>query len=158
MHPHAQLIEQFYKAFQERNAAGMIACYHDQITFNDPVFVNLQGDRAKAMWQMLCERGQDLKVVFSDIEADDRTGKAHWEAFYTFSRSGNKVHNIIDAQFRFQDGKIIDHRDQFNFWRWSSQALGTSGKLLGWTPFFHKAVQKQTIQVLDSYIAKRESS
>lgn len=38
------------------------------------------------------------------------------------------VHNIIDAQFTFDlSGHIFIHRDSFNFWRWSSQAVSTPG-------------------------------
>ena len=31
-------------------------------------------------------------------------------------------------------GKIVRQEDKFSLWRWSSQALGTKGSLLGWTP------------------------
>ena len=61
------------------------------------------------MWEMLITAGKDLKITFSDIRANDTTGTCHWEAWYTFSRTGKKVHNIIDASFEFQDGKIIQH-------------------------------------------------
>ena len=44
-HPHAQLIEQFYLAFQRRDPAGMVACYADDIWFSDPVFHDLRGPR-----------------------------------------------------------------------------------------------------------------
>jgi ketosteroid isomerase-like protein len=153
MHPNAELITRFYKAFQQKDWAGMAACYHPDVVFNDAVFTDLRGNRAGQMWQMLCERGKDLRVEFRDVAADDNNGKAHWDAYYTFSRSGRKVHNSIDAQFRFQDGLIIEHRDTFNFWRWSSQALGVPGMLLGWTPFLQKKVQAQSMQTLEEYFA-----
>lgn len=133
----------------------MAACYHPNVVFNDSVFTDLRGKRAGQMWQMLCERGQDLRLEFKDVAADDTTGKAHWDAYYTFSRTGRKVHNSIDAAFRFQDGLIIEHRDTFNFWRWSSQALGTTGMLLGWTPFLQKKVQAQSMKTLDDYFATK---
>jgi ketosteroid isomerase-like protein len=151
MHPNAELITRFYKAFQQKDWARMAACYHPDVVFNDAVFTDLRGKRAGQMWQMLCERGKDLRVEFRDVAADDSTGKAHWDAYYTFSRSGRNVHNSIDAQFRFQDGLIIEHRDTFNFWRWSSQALGLPGMLLGWTPFLQKKVQAQSMQTLADY-------
>jgi hypothetical protein len=44
------------------------------------------------------------------------------------------VLNIIDAEYPFQAGRITAHRDHFSVWRWSSQALGPAGMLLGWTP------------------------
>ncbi|MEA2010855.1 MAG: nuclear transport factor 2 family protein, partial [Actinomycetota bacterium] len=67
MNPNATLITSFYEAFQERDHAGMIACYHPSIHFSDPVFTDLHGSEAKAMWHMLCERGTDLNVTFRDV-------------------------------------------------------------------------------------------
>jgi ketosteroid isomerase-like protein len=141
MHPNAQLLTTFYSAFQRRDGDTMATCYHPDAEFTDEVFVGLRHAGVTSMWRMLCERGKDLTLEFSGIQADDRTGRAHWEARYTFSASGRKVHNIIDAEFEFRDGKILRHRDRFNFHRWSRQALGPMGLLLGWTPFLQKKVQ-----------------
>ena len=145
------LINTFYTAFQQRDFTNMIACYHPQIHFSDPAF-DLHGKQAGAMWHMLCERGKDLQVIFSDVKADANNGQAHWEAIYTFAGK-RKVHNIIDATFTFQDGKIIRHQDQFNFWRWSRMALGPAGTLLGWTPFMQKKVRTTAMQGLEKFIA-----
>lgn len=154
MHPHQRLIEQFYQAFKARDGRAMGACYHDQITFNDPVFVGLQGEQARGMWRMLCERGKDLVIEASRIEANEERGIAHWDAFYTFSATGKKVHNVIDAEFRFQDGLIIDHRDRFDLYRWARQALGVKGLLLGWAPPVQNAVRKQARKGLDAFLKK----
>ena len=62
MHPNAQLIEQFYSSFSQRNYAAMIACYAPAIQFSDAVFT-LNGKRAGAMWHMLCESGKDLEIT-----------------------------------------------------------------------------------------------
>ena len=67
MHANAELIARFYTAFGHRDAAGMAACYHPEVQFSDEVFPDLRGDRATAMWRMLCERGKDLRVKFVDI-------------------------------------------------------------------------------------------
>jgi ketosteroid isomerase-like protein len=155
MHPNAQLIETFYTSFQQHNSAGMIACYAPEVVFNDPAFGELKGQAAKDMWQMLVERGKDLEVTFKDIKADDATGSAHWEATYTFSRSKRHVLNIIDASFQFQNGKIVRHTDVFDFWRWSRQALGLPGVLLGWSPIIQNAVRKQALKGLTTFQSER---
>src|SRR5688572_8479639 len=111
MHPNEQLITNLYNAFQRRDGEAMAACYHPDATFSDPVFTDLRGAEPGNMWRMLCERGKDLQVTFRDVKADDTNGSAHWEATYSFSRSGRKVHNIIDSTFKFKDGKIIEHKD-----------------------------------------------
>jgi len=145
------LITEFYTEFANQNYKGMIACYHNDVEFSDPAFGTLKGDQAKAMWQMLIERaGGKLKVVFSNVTDNS----AHWEAFYEFSKTGRNVHNKIDARFEFKDEKIYRHHDHFNLWKWSSQALGASGFLLGYTSFFKNKLQKQTRKLLADYMQR----
>lgn len=149
------LITEFYAAFARQDYAGMAACYHDEVEFHDPVFGTLKGIQAKAMWQMLLERSKgNLKIVFSDVKVTGSSGSAHWEAFYPFSKTGRKVHNIIDATFDFKDGKIIRHHDHFNLYRWSRQAFGVTGTLLGFTPFFQNKVRNTAQQSLKAYLLK----
>ena len=154
MHPHAQLIEGFYTAFQKRDAESMVACYHPEVQFSDPVFQDLRGPRAGAMWRMLCERAQDFSLEFRDVTADDRAGAAHWEAHYTFSGTGRKVHNILDAKFEFQGGKIVRHTDSFDLWRWAGMALGAKGKLLGWLPPVQGSIRAKAMAGLVAFERK----
>jgi len=76
----SNVIENFYNAFTNLNADAMIACYHKDIIFEDSVFGTLKGERAKAMWQMLCasQKGKDFKVNFGDVEINKTHGSAHW--------------------------------------------------------------------------------
>lgn len=145
-------IERFYRAFQRRDGEAMAACYRADVTFRDPVF-ELSGARVGAMWKMLCSRGADLRIEFANVTADDNGGSADWQAWYTFSGTGRHVHNIIHARFRLADGMIAKHVDEFDFWRWSRQALGPLGLLLGWTPLVHGKVRAQAAQALDRFIA-----
>lgn len=154
MHPHAQLIERFYQAFQKRDGAAMARCYHPEVHFSDPAFPDLRGARAGAMWTMLCAKGKDLRLEYRDVQADDRTGSAHWEAWYTFSKTGRPVHNQIDARFEFRDGLIVRHQDRFDFHRWASQALGPAGRLLGGFGFLRRKVQAMAAKGLDEFIAR----
>lgn len=147
-----QLLETFYSAFQKRDYETMASCYHPDIVFNDPVFTNLKGYRACAMWRMLCERGKDLEVTYSNLQADERQGSANWEARYTFSASGLPVHNKIKATFEFADGKIKKHTDEFDLRAWMNMALGSKGKLFGWLPFMQNAVKKKAMESLQIYI------
>ncbi|MDC8015114.1 nuclear transport factor 2 family protein [Tahibacter soli] len=151
--PNQDTINRFYRAFQERDGATMSACYAPDATFRDPVF-ELSGDRVGLMWRMLTERGKDLRVEFSNVVADENAGSADWQAWYSFSKTGRKVHNVIRARFRFRGGLIVDHVDDFDFWRWSRQALGPAGLLLGWTPMLRAKVRKQAADGLDAYAKK----
>ncbi|MBR9915016.1 MAG: nuclear transport factor 2 family protein [Algicola sp.] len=147
------LIETFYKAFDELDAETMVSCYHDDIVFEDPAFGILKGERAGNMWRMLCEsqKGKDFRIVYSNIVAHGDTGSAMWEAFYTFSKTGRKVHNTITAQFEFHEGKIIKHTDHFDLYKWSKQALGFKGLVLGRTLFFKNKLRHQTNHLLSKY-------
>lgn len=155
MHAHAELLTRFYTAFADGDGDAMAACYHPEATFSDPVFPALEGAAPGYMWKMLCERATDLEIRFRDVQADDRSGSAHWDADYTFSTTGRMVNNRIDAAFTFQDGLIKTHVDTFDFYAWSRMALGTSGLLLGWTPFLRNKVQATAGGQLERYIAKQ---
>jgi hypothetical protein len=106
---------------------------------------------------MLCARGKDLQVEASGISAEADTGRAHWVAQYTFSGSGRKVVNRIDARFEFRDGAIVRHVDQFDLWRWAAQALGPVGLLLGWTPMIRARIRSQAAASLAKFSAERRA-
>ena len=61
------------------------------------------------------------------------------------------------AEFRFADGLIAEHRDEFDFHRWSRQALGAPGLLLGWTPLLRAAVRRRARAGLDEFMASPAS-
>ena len=148
-----QVIEKFYQAFIRLDAESMIDCYHPEVEFEDPAFGVLRGDKARNMWHMLCasQKGKDFIVKYSNIKYHALKGSAQWEAFYTFSKTGRRVHNIIHAEFEFKDGKIIHHRDQFDLYLWSKQALGFKGYLMGWTSFFKHKLHAQTNRLLSKF-------
>ncbi|HTF05502.1 MAG TPA: nuclear transport factor 2 family protein [Bacteroidia bacterium] len=152
---HQQLIQTFYESFARGDAAGMVACYHDHIVFHDPAFGELKGNDAKNMWRMLIERSKgEIKITFSDVRADETTGSANWVAEYKFAQTGRDVINRISATFEFRDGKIIRHTDVFDLWKWSRQALGWKGWLLGWSSLMKKQIRKQTASLLKAYTGK----
>lgn len=154
MHRNAGLLERFYSAFTAGDHVAMAACYADDATFSDPVFPRLDAGRAKAMWRMFCTGGNEIKVSFSDIAANDDSGSARWEAIYAFPKTGRRVHNKISASFAFRDGLITRHVDHFDFYRWSRMALGPVGTVLGWTPI----VKNQVRQQADSQLRRFEQS
>lgn len=150
-HPHAVLLTRFYVAFARREAETMASCYHPEAHFQDEVF-DLKGSEIGAMWRMLCERGDDLDVNASGVRADDVYGSARWVATYSFGPNKRPVRNEIEASFTFEDGLILSHRDRFSFWKWSRQAVGVPGLLLGWTPFLKSSVRKRAAGQLARYI------
>ena len=160
MHANEQTIEKFYAAFARLDADAMASCYAPDAQFDDEVF-SLRGQTEVAgMWRMLCEAarsgGADVwKLQWRDVRTDADSGSAHWDAHYRFSLTGRIVDNRIDAQFTFNPaGQIVRHRDHFDFWRWSRQALGIPGLLLGWTPLIRNKVRGRAQANLRRYLAR----
>ena len=154
MNSNEQLIHTFYSAFQKRDFKNMQACYADNATFSDEVFVGLNAAEVKAMWEMLCIRGKDLQIEFGKMQATDTTGSAEWKATYSFSKTNRRVINRITAHFIFENGKIKNHTDQFNFYTWAKQAFGLTGLLLGWTSTFREKVRTQAKKNLNEFLKK----
>lgn len=150
-----EVLKEFYTAFQNKDAKKMAEHYHKDIVFEDPAFGIIKGVKPGKMWEMLCETGKDMTLEFSGISANEKTGKAHWEAHYTFTATGKKVHNIVDAIFEFKDGKIIKHTDSFSFKGWAKQAFGFVGTLIGGSSFFQNKIKSKTNSTLNKYISKQ---
>jgi ketosteroid isomerase-like protein len=155
MHSHQELITQFYTAFKHKDFKTMQESYSEDATFSDPVFTNLNTQQVRAIWEMLVKRGTDLELSFSNVESTGDTASAQWIATYTFSASKRKVINKIQAHFIIRNGKIAEHTDSFSFYRWSRQALGPVGFLLGWTPMIKNKVRKTAMKNLGLFIAQK---
>lgn len=154
MHSNKQLIEQFYSSFKKLDWRGMHACYHDQVFFYDPVFEDLDAPKAKAMWKMLCLQAKDFSLEYYAVEADAEYGSCHWKASYTFSKTGRKVVNRIKAHFKFHEGKIIEHMDDFDLYAWSRQAFGASGWALGWSSFLKNKIRSTAKSNLEKFMSQ----
>jgi len=151
----SQITSQFYEAFKNHDIDGMNSLYHENVIFNDPVFKNLNFKEVTSMWKMLVERSNGkLEISYHSLLEDENLTQCTWEAKYNFSKTNRLVHNVIHATMEFKEEKIIKHTDSFDFWRWSSMALGLPGKLLGWTPLIKKKVQKMARQSLDKYMTR----
>ncbi len=151
-------IETFYAAFERLDGDAMQSCYADDASFDDEAF-SLRGRReVGAMWRMLCDgvkaKGREVwRLQWRDVTESS----AHWEATYLFSATGHTVHNVIDASFEFdRDGRIVRHVDRFDFWRWSRQALGVPGVLLGWSPMLRGKVRATAAARLAKFMADDE--
>ncbi|MBK8291163.1 MAG: nuclear transport factor 2 family protein [Flammeovirgaceae bacterium] len=153
----SDLIHKFYTAFQKRDWQTMNGCYHPEATFYDPAFRQLSITDAKAMWHMLCINAKDFELQFSNVTSLGNTGSCDWQASYSFSKTGRKVNNHIQASFTFKDGLIISHKDEFDLWKWSQMALGLTGLLLGWTPYLKNKINQNALKSLKKFKQERSS-
>ncbi|MTI40787.1 nuclear transport factor 2 family protein [Fulvivirga lutimaris] len=144
--------DKFYTSFANRDIDGMLSCYDDAVTFEDPAFGKLTGSQPHNMWSMLLKQGDSgLKITHSAPVAKNDKVVTNWEAVYKFSKTGRQVHNIITATMTIKNGKIIEHKDVFDIWRWSRMALGTTGLLLGFTPLVKNKIRSQALKALHKF-------
>jgi ketosteroid isomerase-like protein len=156
MNSNQAIVEQFYTAFSKLDYVTMNGCYNEHPIFNDPAFGILQGEEVRAMWKMLCTNAKDFSLSYSNIQLlDEEYVTCNWVATYTFSKTGRKVVNNIKAHLRIQDGKISEHSDLFDIWKWSSQAMGLPGKLLGWSGFMKNKIQSNAKKSLMRFMEKK---
>ena len=157
MDQQSALIKTFYESFSRRDSEGMNACYASDIVFSDPVFGMLEGERARAMWRMLCAQASDFSLTYGPIEIlDHEYATCEWVVRYRFSKTGRRVTNRIKAHMRIVDGQITEHSDAFRLSTWIGQALGWKGQLFGWTGVMKRAVQKKALQGLEKFMEKEK--
>jgi len=151
------VIRRFYTAFQQLDYTTMNDCYTTGAVFSDPVFGLLQGEELPAMWEMLCKTAKNFSLSFSDIQLlDEEYATCTWVAAYTFSKTGRPVVNNVKAYMRIQQGKITEHTDKFDVWKWSRQALGLPGLLLGWSGFIQNKVHRTARKSLEKFMAREK--
>ena len=149
-----RLINEFYTCFQARDWRGMVRAYHADVFFYDPVFGPLEGEEAGKMWEMLLTGATELDLQFGEVVVDGGYASCRWVARYIFSATGRRVVNRGVGRFAFLDGKIIEHQDEWSFWKWSAQALGLPGVLFGWTSVLQRKVRQKARRGLDRFMKK----
>ena len=151
-------IRKLYAGLDTHDGEAMASCYTTDASFSDPVFPDLTGAQAGDMWRMLTARATDLSVELPEAKADAEAGAARWIASYTFGATGRHVVNRVRSDFRFDDvGLITEQRDDFPFWRWSRQALGPAGLVLGWTPMLRSKLRSSAAAELARFRADKRS-
>jgi ketosteroid isomerase-like protein len=150
------VVRDFYEAFARRDGGAMASAYADDVRFSDPVFPELRGEHARAVWRMLCARAEDLRVSYTIVDANEEEALVRWNAWYTFRATGRPVHNVVHSTLKLRAGRIFEHVDAFDFWRWSRQALGPAGWALGWTPWIRARVRAQAGGALSAFVETAE--
>ena len=156
MNENAKIVDKFYTAFNKGDAATMNDCYAKDISFSDSVFPDLKGDEARAMWTMLTKSSKNFSLTYKIESITDTEARIYWEAHYDFSKTGRRVINRIQGYMKFQNGKIVEHRDVFALHTWAKQALGLPGLLLGWTPFMQNKIRATAADNLAKFRAAQK--
>ena len=154
MNNNEELIQTFYDAFARLDYTTMQSCYTADPIFNDPVFGILQGREVGSMWEMLCKNAKNFSLHVGKIEVDGEYGTCDWTASYTFSKTGKRVVNKVKAHIRIENGKITEHTDEFDIYKWSRQALGLPGILLGWSGYLKNKIRYDAKKKLQVFMDK----
>ncbi len=135
------VLTRFYDALSRRDGETMAAMYAPDAVFEDEVYL-LKGADVGKMWRGLMSKAKTLTVSYSIARAAADGGTVEWTARYDFP-GGGPVVNVILSEIELAGGRIVRHRDRFDFPRWAAQALGTKGKLLGRFEWFRRAVSRK---------------
>jgi hypothetical protein len=141
-----QGIARFYDAVVRRDGETMAALYAPNARFEDAVF-RLEGPDIMRMWKGLLGRARNFEASYRILEVGSGQGTAEWTARYLFGGK-HPVVNVIRSTTRWESGRIVDHRDDFDFALWASQAMGLMGKLFGRFEWFHRAVARKAAKGL----------
>lgn len=152
----SEVAKGFYRAFSEANAEAMLAFYHPDVVFSDPVFGILKGEQVFAMWRMLVRPGIDIQ--FDEPRVNGPIAYVSWKASYTYSPTGRKVINKVKAEMTIKNGRIVMHNDTFSLWRWSAMALGSTGLLLGWSSVVKRKITGMANANLRRFMEKQQNS
>ena len=136
-----QALTRFYDALAGRDARTMSAMYAPGAAFTDPVF-RLRGEEIGRMWESLLGRAREFSVTYTIARASVDRGTVEWTARYLFGGK-RPVVNVILSELRFENGRIVEQSDQFDFPRWAAQALGAPGRWLGRFEWFRRAVARK---------------
>ncbi len=136
-----EALVRFYDALARRDAETMAGMYAPDARFEDPVF-RLRGEAIGRMWRSLLGRAREFSVDYAVERADADSGSVAWTARYLFG-GRRPVVNVIVSQLRFENGRIAEQTDRFDFPRWAAQALGAPGRLLGRFEWFRRSVARK---------------
>lgn len=134
MHPNAQLVENFYRAFARRDYAAMLACYAPDIEFQDEIF-SLRGKRVGAMWHMLCAASPDLQITFNNVQADARAAARIGKRAMSLGRRNGPCITFSTPRFVSATAKLFRSATVSIFiagraWRWDRMVCFSVGRRL----------------------------
>lgn len=157
MSKEAQIVKEFYKALSKGDYQKVNSLYHDDAKYRDEIF-DLRGKEINALWYTATRPEMNLIAHCKSLKVDGDRVTTDWNISYTIDTLNRKVELDETGVFQFQDGKIINHKDSYDFWSWCAQSLGFIGKALGWSQWLKNRVRNQAKKsVLSNMYAAQES-
>jgi len=148
--PPAVLLLKFFKAVQTQDVKAIGECYHNDIEYYEPAYGKMTGPRALGYWSFFFSQVKEMQCEYDGLKINGDKGTLHIEEWYTWSATGHAVHNLVDCEFDFKDGKIFRHIDNYNLNAWAFQSLGA--KYLGWT----KKTREQEVEKFEDFLKNQQ--
>ena len=117
----AEVVSQFYRAFEAKDVDAMEQLYAPNLKFKDAIFKFDDAAGATHMWRKLFQVDPNAKLTFTLDSTDGATVKGHWVADYHVG--GRPVHNEVSTTMKVENGKIVEHTDDFSWKKWAPQAF-----------------------------------
>jgi ketosteroid isomerase-like protein len=109
----------FYAAFTTGDLDTMSALYAPGVHFRDAIFEYADRAGTMHMWTTLLGAKPAISYQLDRVEGEVAHGR--WVADYTLF--GRPVHNEVKSELTVRAGKIVEHRDGFDWSTWAKQAL-----------------------------------
>lgn len=153
----AQALERFFDAMQRCDTEALRTSYHPALRFDDPLISTTSvGDRLDwcgMLWSPRDADGQRIwQLELEEVRTRGALATARWNLRYRYTPTKRLIDQALHSHFSFDaDGRITTQRDSFDFWRWSRQAHGLLGLLLGWTPLMWDQAREQARASLEDH-------
>lgn len=132
-----ELVTRYFESMAALDIDAMARCWHKQISHSDPLFEDLRGATVRDRWAWQSSHCRRFKLQFNLQFVDERKAQVGWRANYLF---GTRPVDIVGrTALTLWDGTIVRQVDEFQFSRWSGQAinplwfaLGRIGRMRRW--------------------------
>ena len=114
------LVQDFAKAFNARDVAGLLACFSERASYTDNFFGEHRGrDGLRAMFERMFREGRDYVWQMDTIVETPAAAAAEWTFSYVVTdqvprSAGRKVRFRGMSLFELEQGRIARYREYFD--------------------------------------------
>jgi hypothetical protein len=153
MHPNQAAVNLFLGAQKDRDPIRLQNAVREDVVLQDPLFGELKGAQAFAMWQMLW-RFREYSVTVDEQAASPTEGKAEWRQTYNLPATRRMILNKVTSSFTFYDRRISAITDKWSLYGYARMGQGALGLLLGWLPPFQETMRQAALERLTLFIGE----
>ena len=151
-----ELVKQFYHALDKGDYKSVIDLYHAKAIYRDELF-DLQGLEIHALWYRATRPEMNFSAKLESIREEGDVIKTDWEIGYTLDVIKRRIKLKEIGTFKFEDDKIIEHTDEYDFWSWCTQVLGPIGRVFGWSNWLKSRARYQARKSVLAHLYSAQS-